>query len=224
LVGANRGIGLNLVKEFVKRGWTAHGTIRPQTRDDPSVQELRDTGAKVLELDYIDEPTIAKAADEYGDQPLDCLINCAGNPHPFAWDGDDEARLLEMFNVMTVGPYLATKYFLPKLQKGSNPIVANISSDFGCITSNERGGFLGYRMAKAALNQQTKTISQSFKSTEPKVIFLALEPGYLATKLTGWKGEDNMETSVRGMVDIVERAGISDTGRFYSYTGQELRY
>ncbi|KAK0739297.1 hypothetical protein B0T21DRAFT_346622 [Apiosordaria backusii] len=97
---------------------------------------------------------------------------------------------------MAVGPYLATKHFLPKLQNGRQPTVANISSEFGCVTPNERGGFLGYRMAKAALNQQTKT------STDTKVIFLALEPGYIATRLTGWKGEDDMKTSVREMVDI----------------------
>ena len=39
-VGANRGIGLHLVKTFIERGWTAHGTIRPQSRDDPSVEDV----------------------------------------------------------------------------------------------------------------------------------------------------------------------------------------
>lgn len=92
------------------------------------------------------------------------------------------------------------------------------------MVANERGGFLGYRMAKAALNQQTKTVAQAFKDGDSKIIFLALEPGYLATRLTGWKGEDDMEASVKGMVDIIQRAEHSDTGLFYTYAGEKLQY
>jgi hypothetical protein len=71
--------------------------------------------------------------------------------------------------------------------------------------ANERGGFLGYRMARSALNQQTKTIAQVFKEGEDKMIFINLEPGYIASpRLTVWKGDTDMETSVNGMVDIIE--------------------
>lgn len=77
--------------------------------------------------------------------------------------------------------------------------------------ANERGGFLGYRMAKAALNQQYKTIAQVFKE-DPKMIFLTLEPGYVATRLTGWKGEDDIEKSVQGMYEVIDGAKQSDSG------------
>lgn len=50
--------------------------------------------------------------------------------------------------------------------------------------------------------------------------FLALEPGYLPMKLTGWKNNDDMNKSVKGIVVIVERADYEDTGRLYSYTGK----
>jgi NAD(P)-dependent dehydrogenase (short-subunit alcohol dehydrogenase family) len=90
--------------------------------------------------------------------------------------------------------------------------------------ANDRGGFLGYRMAKAALNQQTKTIAQAFKADGDKMVFITLNPGYIATKLTGWKGEDDMETSVKGMVDIIERVGLSDSGLFYDYSGERLDF
>jgi NAD(P)-dependent dehydrogenase (short-subunit alcohol dehydrogenase family) len=79
-------------------------------------------------------------------------------------------------------------------------------------------------MAKAALNQQTKTIAQAFNGGEDKIIFIALNPGYVATKLTGWKGEDDMETSVKGMVDIIDRVELSDSGLFFDYTGVKLEF
>jgi hypothetical protein len=60
-------------------------------------------------------------------------------------------------------------------------------------------------MSKCALNQQTKTIAQAFKEDGNLMIFVSLNSGYIATKLTGWKGEDDMETSVKGMLDIIEK-------------------
>jgi NAD(P)-dependent dehydrogenase (short-subunit alcohol dehydrogenase family) len=79
-------------------------------------------------------------------------------------------------------------------------------------------------MAKAALNQQTKTIAQAFKGYGNKIIFITLNPGYIATKLTGWKGEDDMETSVKGMVDIIERVEQSDSGLFFDHSGAKLEF
>lgn len=144
------------------------------------------------------------------------------------------------------GPYLAIKHFMPNLKKSSVPKIAAISSEFGCISSNvsrihllsqekksdflvlvfpanERGGFLGYRMAKAALNQQYKTIAQAFKE-DPKMIFLTLEPGYVATRLTGWKGEDDIEKSVQGMYEVIDRATQSDSGFLFNYHGKKLEF
>ena len=85
------------------------------------IWKLKATGAKVLEVDYVNENTIAKAAKEYGTAVLDCLINCAGNgvrapllrqtlifvstgvsPQPFPWDADSGDRLLEMYRIMAV--------------------------------------------------------------------------------------------------------------------------
>lgn len=112
-VGANRGIGLNILKAFVSRSWNVTGTVRPQSKGDSSVDEvrqsqanlhktwmllrdygrfgllylltphfayeqLRRTGANILEVDYLNEDTIQRAALAYGDKRLDILINVGG--------------------------------------------------------------------------------------------------------------------------------------------------
>ncbi|KAE8440944.1 hypothetical protein EG329_006183 [Mollisiaceae sp. DMI_Dod_QoI] len=178
-----------------------------------------------LSIDYTNESSIIQAVKEYGSGVLDCVVNGGGvGPQPFEWDADTPERFREMFDIMAVGPYLATKHFLPNLKQSAGPgKVASISSDFGCITSNDRGGFLGYRMAKCALNQQTKTIAQAFKG-DGDVIFINLEPGYIATRLTGWKGDTDMETSVKGMVDVLEKVTREDSGLLISYTGDKVPF
>lgn len=78
-------------------------------------------------------------------------------------------------------------------------------------------------MAKCALNQQTKSIAQAFRE-DPKMIFLALEPGYLANRLTGWKGEDDIDESVHGMFHVIDRAKQSDSGHMFDYHGNQMSY
>jgi hypothetical protein len=78
-------------------------------------------------------------------------------------------------------------------------------------------------MAKCAFNQQTKTIAQAFKR-EDDVVFINLEPGYTATRLTGWKGDTDMETTVNGMVDVIEQAKREDSGLLISYTGDKIPF
>ncbi|RYC54948.1 hypothetical protein CHU98_g11257 [Xylaria longipes] len=113
VLGANRGIGLNILKSFVSRSWNVTGTIRPQTTNDPSFEDLKQTGAKVLELDYLDESSIEKAAADFGDQPLDILVNVGGlPPSPKPWQEQTNEMIVQKFRVMAVvesiqGPFLA---------------------------------------------------------------------------------------------------------------------
>lgn len=74
------------------------------------------------------------------------------------------------------------------------------------------------------MNQQTKTIAQALKEGDNKMIFIALEPSYIATRLTGWKGDTDMETSVNGMVDVVEKVKQEDSGLLFSYTGAKILF
>ena len=79
-------------------------------------------------------------------------------------------------------------------------------------------------MAKAALNQQTRTIAKGFKESGNTLIFITLDPGYVATKLTDFKGTDDMDVSVKGMVNFVEQVEPSHSGLFFNYKGQQLEF
>jgi NAD(P)-dependent dehydrogenase (short-subunit alcohol dehydrogenase family) len=92
------------------------------------------------------------------------------------------------------------------------------------------GGNTCYRLAKCALNNLTKTQSEDLKKISPNVITLAVHPGYVATKMTGFYGEDDMEECMTGFVQIVETFGSKGTeeklpnGGYVRWNGERMNY
>jgi NAD(P)-dependent dehydrogenase (short-subunit alcohol dehydrogenase family) len=209
IIGANRGIGFELTQRLLSHGHRVYGTYRPQSREDSTVSRLKAAGAQALEVDFVSEESIVQAATHFDNTKLDILINCAGiynqwDEKPFT---EHTAEDLEwFFKVNVVGPFLTTKYFLPALSKSTLGKVINMSSDFASIADNT-GGNVCYRISKCAVNQLTKTTAMDLQRLAPNVIALAVHPGYLPTKMTGFYGEDDMEECMTGLVDVVEKFG-----------------
>lgn len=97
VVGANRGLGLQFVLQYLEKGFNVYGTYRQESADeakevsrfihvfplkvpfsDTSHEQLLESGATAIPLDLADENSILDAATSFGDQALDMLINCAG--------------------------------------------------------------------------------------------------------------------------------------------------
>ncbi|GAW19501.1 hypothetical protein ANO14919_089880 [Xylariales sp. No.14919] len=243
VVGANRGIGLKILESFTNRPWNVTGTIRPQTTNDPSFEDLKRTGARVLELDYLDENTIEKAAADYGDLPLDVLVNVGGlPPSPKPWREQTSEMMVEKFHVMAVGPFLAVKHFLPQLEMAEQPRIVNISSAFGSLSSKHRprrldryvaadiieantfGTCMAYRTAKAALNQNSVTLAREWEREGRDLTIVCVEPGFLSTRLTNFDGEDDMETCIRGVMDVIDGITRDDNGAFFKWDGSKIPF
>ncbi|KAJ5799668.1 uncharacterized protein N7518_001736 [Penicillium psychrosexuale] len=209
VIGANRGIGLNLLKAFAERGW-----------------DVSATGAKIIDLDYLSESSIAAAAKTYGEgKPLDVLINCAGiGVDPASWEETTAEHMMNKFRVMTVGPFLATKYFLSSLKNSEAGKIINITSFWASLGENDFGEYVSYRAAKAALNMETVTIAHEMKAKNLNITMLALDPGDIPTKLSRWSGNTNMEQSVKGMVKIIEEATVDISGSFLRWNGEKLQF
>jgi len=231
IIGANRGIGFELASRLHRQGYTVLGTYRPQTRDDPSVKELLQEGINTLELDFTDEDSIIRASQEFGNRQLDVLINCAGVYH--LWDHklfteQTAEDLMYHFKVNVVGPFLTSKHFLPHLSRSEYGRIINVSSDFASIADNT-GGNACYRISKCALNQLTRTMAIDLKNVAPNVHTLAVHPGFVATKMTGFEGEDDMEECMSNLVNLV-RSFSGDThdklpnGGYVRWNGERMDY
>ncbi|KAJ5414875.1 short chain dehydrogenase [Penicillium cosmopolitanum] len=224
--GANQGIGLGLAHKFFEEGWEVFGSVRPQTINSPSLSDLRKVASKIFEIDYLDESLIARAAREYGDGPLDCLVNCAGvSQGPELWQEYDSQILTEWFRIMVVGPFLTTKYFESNLEKSEfGGKLVNISSPLGSISENYRGTKFGYKIAKAALNQETRTIAMDLKGRKSSISVMAIDPGAVPTSLSRWRGNITVEESSSGIYAVIDRVGVSETGGFWSWNGEEYPF
>ncbi|KAK4174696.1 hypothetical protein QBC36DRAFT_356649 [Triangularia setosa] len=114
-------IGIELATRFLKKGYKVFGTYRPQTKEDGSVAEHERTGARTIELDYADEASMNTAANHLDGEKLDILINCGAtyntwDEKPFTKQSADD--LVSHSKINVVGPFLASKAFLPHPDHG----------------------------------------------------------------------------------------------------------
>ncbi|KAL7784963.1 hypothetical protein V8C37DRAFT_394855 [Trichoderma ceciliae] len=225
ITGANRGIGLSLCREFIARGCTVFGSVRSASRDDPSAEDLRATGANILELDVTAEDTIDAAFKSWGDRALDILVNNAGAPPPpRMWDEVTAEALIDKFRVNAVGPFLVSKAFMPALEKSASPKIINLASNSGQIAANNNGKYMAYKVSKAALNQVTRSLGMQMEMIKSKVIVVGIHPGYIPTRLTGFAGPDTMDIQVVKIVNTIEKLDSSKNGGFLDCVGDAIEF
>jgi NAD(P)-dependent dehydrogenase (short-subunit alcohol dehydrogenase family) len=150
---------------------------------------------------------------------LDLLINNAGVPgERGSWKKLESESAINTFRVNALGPVLVTRELRNLL--GENSRVVNITSRMGSIADNRSGRYYSYRMSKAALNMATRNLALELRSKG--VIVVALHPGWVRTRMGSMVAPLSTIKSVKGMIQVLESSTLSDSGKFFDYTGQEL--
>lgn len=218
VTGANRGIGLELVKQLEARGMNVIGTARKPAE----AQELRATGARVEQLDVADSASLAALAKTLEGVKIDMLINNAGMLGHTAesFQETDFAAIETTFVVNSLGPMRVTQALLENLQAGCHKTVIQISSVMGSIEQN-RGGYYGYRASKAALNMMNKSLALELAGDGFTCV--VMHPGWVKTRLGGEGAKITTAESVSGMLDVIaELDAAEDNGGFFDYQGNEI--
>lgn len=216
ITGGNRGIGLELCKQFIAKGDTVTALCRN------SSPELDALGATVFtSVDVTDRTSVQLAKQKCNGKPVDILINNAGilsNESLDKLDDGAEARILLQFRINSLAPLVVTSEFSDTLKIGSKVIL--MTSRMGSITDNEHGGQYGYRMSKAALNAAGKSLAIDF---EERGIYVGiLHPGWVQTDMTGYTGSLTPAQSVAGLIQQIEALDETRSGRFFHSNGNEL--
>lgn len=222
VTACNRGIGLGLVRELLKRGHFVFGTCRNPNgeRDLWELEADYEERFKLLEMDVADEKSIQKACSQI--DHIDVLINNAGVLE------DIDKGLTELcfnhvhkaFTVNSVGPMMVSKYCLPALKKSREAKIFHIGSQLASIEQNDSGLAYAYRASKAALNMLNKNISIEY----PDILSCVIHPGWVKTRMGGEKATLSIEDSVESICDTVQSLDLKDTGKFIDYRGQELSW
>ncbi len=217
VTGANRGIGLGLVRALTARGEDVVGTARRPE----AAAELRASGARVVPLDVTDPASVADLVRALGDEPLDVLVGNAGvgvgRSAPGSLDFDEIRR---QFEVNAIGTLRVTEALLPTLRRGTRRLVAHMSSKMGSIADNTSGDAYAYRASKAALNALTKSLAIDL--APEGFTCLVLHPGWVRTDMGGAGAPLSVEESVAGLLAVLDRAGPEQSGRFLDFSGAEV--
>ncbi len=233
VVGANRGLGLELTRQLRERGARVFATARVPS----AARALAATGAEVVALDVEDEASIARAVAlvREGTSTLDLVLHVAGLLH----DGelqpekklDDVApeHLARSFRVNATGPLLVAKHVHPLLRHERKAVLATLSARVGSIGDNRLGGWYGYRASKAAQNMVVRTVAVELSRKAKNAIVMALHPGTVDTGLSAPFQRNvppgklfEVERAARQLLAIVDRADASYHGTFRAWDDTEI--
>ncbi|MFZ1625437.1 MAG: SDR family oxidoreductase [Gammaproteobacteria bacterium] len=248
ITGANRGIGLEFVRQYADAGWQIIATCR-----DPAVAgELRSlaqahTNIRIETLDLASPASIDELAGRLGTRlALDVLLNNAallgpGGPQILgAWQAD---AFLEAYRANAVGPALLTQALLPLVEAGSQKKIIFLGSAAGSIgLLQPPANLYAYRSSKAALHLIARNLALDLKARS--LIVGLINPGLVDTRgLLDLAADDpgppdlqhlvklvragmipliRSAPSVTGMRALIEGWTLEQSGQFLNYDGQPL--
>jgi NAD(P)-dependent dehydrogenase (short-subunit alcohol dehydrogenase family) len=213
ITGANRGIGLELARQFKQRGDDVVAACRESSK------ELAKLDVEVIEgVDVTEDGSVGDLAKALGDRTVDVLVNCAGILSDESLTDLDFDRMRRQFEVNSLGPLRVTAALRGNLGKGSK--VAIITSRMGSIADNTSGGRYGYRMSKTAVNMAGRSLAQDLR--EAGVAVVILHPGFVRTEMTGGQGLIDPPESAAGLIARIDELSLETSGSFRHTNGEEL--
>jgi NAD(P)-dependent dehydrogenase (short-subunit alcohol dehydrogenase family) len=219
VTGANRGIGLEFAKQLLAEGHSVIAGVR-----SPESMKFSHEKMSILQLDVSSTSSVREFAENVKSmsQSIDILVNNAGRMDG-RWqsleDVDPEVSL-EVLNVNTIGPLRVSQVLWPLLQASNKGKIANISSLMGSIDDCMSGRSYAYRTSKTGLNMITKILAVEGKNHN--ITVTAYHPGWAKTDMGGERAPVPVSVSVKGLIGLIHKQDIAQSGRFFEYTGDEL--
>ena len=215
IIGASRGIGHELARQYLANGWRVIATARKS--DDCAALEA--LGAQALQLDVTKMDEVAALGRTLGKASLDVAILCAGAYGP-RHDGVPSAA---DFDTVMHTNVLAAMRLLPLIAPqvaAARGKLAVISSRMGSLSL--RGSAINtlYRASKAALNSVLLDTALTFGPQG--VTCVALHPGWVRTDMGGEGADISAEQSVDGLRKTIAGLTEQDNGRFLNYDGSAI--
>lgn len=218
ITGASRGIGSEFVVRLLDKGWRVYAGFRKEMH---RLDLIEDENLIVGQLDVTDNDSIERFAQEV-EHHVDLLINNAGVPDG-RWRNIkeiDDQWALDVININSLGPVRLVRSLYDKMSGENLSTVVMISSLMGSIDDCHSGRSYAYRASKTALNMFT--VAMKKEALEDNISFLILHPGWVKTRMGGENAPVEMNTSVDGMMELIEGHNLEDSGRFVQYDGVDL--
>jgi len=216
ITGANRGIGLELTRNYIARGDRVIACCRSpeQAGDLRKIEGQANDRVSIHELDVTDAASIAALKATLDGTKIDILINNAGiiGPDTQSTQNMDFDGFLETLNINTLSPLRMLQAFLETLKASANAKAITISSKMGSFTSVNTDR-IAYRTSKAAVNRLMFAAAADLKPDN--IIIAVLHPGWVQTDMGGTNADITSQISAAGIIKVIEELNIEDTGGYF---------
>jgi NAD(P)-dependent dehydrogenase (short-subunit alcohol dehydrogenase family) len=229
ITGANRGIGLELVRQYAREGWNVVATARdPEQAEDLKALQQEFSGIELEALDLAEPASIEAFVIRMGDRAIDLLLNNAGTMGPLPLEdhihrqrfgGIDYDLWSEILLINTFGTVRLTEALMPNVVASQRRTIVMVSSTAGSIGGSDRNA-MAYTTSKAALNKASTIIARAV--AEQGVIVLVMCPGHVKTRLGIGGAGVEIDDSVTGMRQVISGLTLADSGTFLRYNGEAI--
>jgi NAD(P)-dependent dehydrogenase (short-subunit alcohol dehydrogenase family) len=215
ITGANRGLGLEFVRQYAAAGWRVLATVR----DPLSGRATSEAGGQVYVADIADETSLRRLKTSVAATMFDIVLNNAGVYGDRQDFGDvDVAEFLRVVRTTNIAPLKIAETFADRMD--GRRIIAAVSSKMGSVADNGSGGSYAYRASKAALNMVVKGLAADLRPRG--ITTVALSPGWVRTDMGGAAAPLEASEAVAGMRAVLDRLSPADSGKFFHFDGTEL--
>ncbi len=220
ITGANRGIGLALVKEALSNDLFVIACSRHK-HNSQDLNSLKCANLLLFKVDVTNELSIKKMGEAIN-KDIDFLVCNAGINNGYgSFNSDDHSKeiMLDVFNVNVIGSILTVKNVMHRINKGGNIIF--ISSIMG-VQKHEGSRATIYRASKAALNNVMISMSNDFKPNGISVT--AFHPGWVKTDMGGPNATLSVKESASNLISNFLKLNIKDSGHLFNYDGTKMEF
>jgi NAD(P)-dependent dehydrogenase (short-subunit alcohol dehydrogenase family) len=217
IIGASRGIGKEFVTQLLNSEWTVYACAR----DLKDIDLLEQQGAKGILLDVTDPTSIVGLGRSLDVVDLDLVIYVAGiyGPEFGSRLVPSAAEFDKVMHTNVLGAMQSIALLAPMLEITKGKFIF-ISSLMGSISATQSSFGWIYRASKAALNMSVKAASMDY----PRVTFSVMNPGWVKTDMGGESAPTSVDQSVKGMLSVISKLSLNDSGSFQSFDERSMNW
>jgi len=217
IIGASRGIGKEFVTQLLNSDWTVYACAR----DLKDIDLLEQQGAKGILLDVTDPTSIVGLGRSLDVVDLDLVIYVAGvyGPEFGSRLVPSAAEFDKVMHTNVLGAMQSIALLAPMLEITKGKFIF-ISSLMGSISATQSSFGWIYRASKAALNMSVKAASMDY----PRVTFSVMNPGWVKTDMGGESAPTSVDQSVKGMLSVISKLSLNDSGSFQSFDERSINW